>query len=84
MANPTNLMDIPSAVKNEVQYLLEKEGGDIVHIGQYEDHEVYQYCFPGEMNTGYPIIILYHQPSGYACEMPPEEGLEILAEIFNK
>lgn len=84
MTDSTNTMDIPSAVSSEVQYLLETEGGHIVHIGQYQGHEVYQYCFPDDVSTGYPIVILYHPESGTAYEVPAEDGLDIIVEILNK
>lgn len=78
-----NMMDIPSAVKEEMKYLLEHEDGEIVHIGQYQGHEVYRYYFPDNVMTGYPIVILYHQESATAYEVPGEDGLKILAEIYN-
>lgn len=84
MTDSTNMMDIPSAVKNEVQYLLDTEGGEIVHIGQYQGHEVWQYCFPDQANTGYPIVILYHPESGTAYEASAEDGLDIIVEILNQ
>lgn len=84
MTKTTNLMDIPSAVKDEVQYLLETEGGDIVRLGDYQGFEAYQYCFPDGMVTGFPVVILYHRASNTAYEQPGEEGLGILAEMFNK
>lgn len=84
MTESTNMMDIPSAVKEEVKYLLEHEGGDIVHIGQYQDYEVYRYFFPENVRTGYPIVVLYHQESATAYEVPAEDGLQIITEIYNK
>lgn len=85
MANSnSDQMEIPSAVKEQVQYLLETEGGDVVYIGDYQEWEAYSYKFPEEGATGYPIVVLYHRDADYAYEVPEDKALDIVVELTKR
>lgn len=76
-------MEIPQAVKDEVKGRLAEEG-EVVYIGQYRDHEAYQYITGGGQLTSYPVIILYLREADMAYEVPAEDSLEVLAEVYGE
>ena len=77
-------MEIPQAVKDEVKGRLASGEGEVAYIGQYRDHEAYQYM-PGEKElTGYPVIILSLREADMAYEVPAEDALEVLTEVYGE
>ena len=84
MTDATHLMDIPSAVQDQARFLLENYEGELVYIGPYQDHEAYRFRFSENMNTGFPIVILYQPEADIAYEVPPYDALDIITEIYNK
>ena len=52
--------EIPQKVKEAASFLIEMYGDNIKFIGTYQDSDVYEFLFPGETETGYPIIFLYN------------------------
>lgn len=76
--------EIPQAVKDEVKGLLAEEGAEVTYMGQYRDHEAYQFLFTENLETGYPIIILYLREADVAYEVPAEDALEVMAEVYGE
>lgn len=78
------VLEIPQAVKDEVKGLLEGGKGELVYIGQYENHEAYQFMTGGKKLTGHPVIILYLREGDMAYEVPSSDSLEVLSEIYGE
>ena len=52
--------EIPQKVKAAASYLIEMYGDNIKFVGTYQESDVYEFLFPVETETGYPIVFLYN------------------------
>ena len=70
-------MEAPQIIKDEAKELINMYGDQIIHIGQYDNREVYQFIFPGESTTGFPFVYLVNNNEAVEKVTGPE-ALDIL------
>ena len=73
--------NVPKSVICEAKQLIEEYGCNIHHIGKYDGHEVFQFVFPENSETGYPFVYLYDQSTKVAIQLSGEDALEIILEL---
>lgn len=52
-------MKIPEQILHAAQELTARYGNQLVFRGCYNDYSVYQFCFPNDLDTGFPILYLF-------------------------
>lgn len=52
-------MIVPKEVSAAAASVIADYGVNFKLLGEFEGSEVYQYCFPKDMRTGFPFLYLY-------------------------
>ena len=52
-------METPKEVKVAAASLIEQYGDSFEHLGKYRGRDVWEYCFPEDVITGYPVLFLF-------------------------
>lgn len=52
-------MIVPKEVSAAAASVIAKYGANFKLLGEFEGSEVYRYCFPKDMRTGFPFLYLY-------------------------
>ena len=71
-------MEIPAAVQDRLQYLLDTMGGEISYLGDYQGEEAYLFCFPEGMTVGFPVVVLYQKETEQVHEVSGYKALDII------
>ena len=53
-------MKIPEQILHAAQELTTRYGNQLMYRGCYNDCSVYQFCFPKDLDTGFPILYLFN------------------------
>lgn len=72
---------VPQIVIEEAQDLIEYYGNTLEYRGMYKDCEIYQFVFPENKETGFPVIYLYDAQTNHVLEISEFRALDILEEL---
>lgn len=76
-------MEIPKAVLDLANELVENYGCNFQHLGIYEEREVYKFLFPTGERTGFPFVYLFDKQEDVAEELTGMKALKFL-RILNQ
>lgn len=75
-------MDIPVAVLQKAQGLIDLFEGDFFYLGIYEGCHAYKFVFPPDVCTGFPFVYLYDKTHEKVQEITGHEALDIISEFI--
>lgn len=75
-------MDIPKAVIQKADSLIESYGCNFKRLGSYDDNDAYQFLFPQNERTGFPYVYLYNHKTEKAEEITGMQALKIIRQVL--
>lgn len=72
---------IPSVVIARAKELIDLYGNCLEYCGDYQGQCVYLFCFPDDLETGFPFVYLYDKMTETVEEITGFDALHILSEI---
>ncbi len=72
---------IPQIVIDEAQDLIKYYGNTIVYRGAHNNCDIYQFVFPEDKETGFPVIYLHDIQANLVLEITGFRALDILKEL---
>ncbi len=77
------MMDIPKAVIDKADSLVDSYGCHFKHLGLHEGKETYQFIFPENERTGFPFLYLYDKQTNTVDEITGIMALKLLRSILS-
>lgn len=68
--------NIPEIVKTKAQELIDIYGDGLKHIGKHRNSDVYLFCMPEDVDSGFPFVYLHHDDN--VQEITGFEALDIV------
>ena len=75
-------MNTPESVIKAAADLIELFGSNFDFLGAIEGKDAYQFIFPEDEETGFPIVFLYNPTTGEAEKLAGWEALHITTSQF--
>ncbi len=75
-------MEVPKAVKQRAQNLIEQFGDRIEYIGGSEGRMVFMFRFPANQENGFPIVYLYDSTTDAVEVVDGMRAFEIICPLL--
>ena len=72
-------MDIPASVQKSASHLIDRYGGGIEYLGEYDGQDAFLYEPGSEVNLGYPFVYLHKD--GKVMEINDPLSLDIISSL---
>lgn len=76
--------EIPQAVIEEAQGLIDRYGRCMDYLGKYKDADYYVFHFPDETITGFPFVYVYYRQKEEVIEITGFDALDIIGKFGNE
>lgn len=75
---------IPQVVIEEAQDLISYYGNTLVYRGVHNNCDIYQFVFPEDKETGFPVIYLHDIQANLVLKITGFRALDILKELSQR
>lgn len=73
--------DIPNSVIKEAKYMIDIYGANLEYLGKYKRAEIYEFRFPENTETGYPLLYVFDSQCNVVTKVTGFDALEIIEHI---
>jgi len=75
---------IPESVVKKAKDFIDLYGNTIEYIGEYQGCDLYQFFFPEDSVTGFPVFYLYDTSKNSVTEVTGFDALDILDKFIQE